>query len=464
MLAFAAVAIAFVASTAMAEYWQLEIRREAADITGNSSPSIEHLAELRGELRRFTLLEDDEVDRGMEGLPLEARVGRRTARDRMDRAWALYRTLPMFARERELVPKAERARAELDAAVRRVEGAMDGGRWSAARESLDHAMKPAADRLDDVLLQILDINADAGARLARHIEALGRRSIVMAAALDGVSVLLTILAALLAVRTVRRYTSLLERRAEELELFAGRVAHDVLGPLGAAGLALDVADRDAAPGSRAKRMIASGRAGLKRARTIADGLLEFARAGARATPGERANVCEVVRAVIDEGAPAADQSRISVTVELADGLAVACNPGILTSVVSNLVRNAIKYIGEGPGKRVVVRARAAGDGCVRIEVEDNGPGLPAELGSAVFEPYVRGSGSQAYKPGIGLGLATVKKIAEAHGGRVDVRSVPGQGCRFGVELPVAPPAERTAQPAAAQLRPAPEERRPPPLS
>src|SRR5204862_3116829 len=98
-------------------------------------------------------------------------------------------------------------------------------------------------------------------------------------------------------------------------------------------------------------------------------------------------------------------------------------------------RNAIKYVGEGPDRRVAVRARRV-DGVVRIEVEDNGPGLPEGLGARSFEPYVRGPGSR--EPGIGLGLATVKKVTEAHGGKVDVRSVPGRGARFGVELPTAP--------------------------
>jgi signal transduction histidine kinase len=118
------------------------------------------------------------------------------------------------------------------------------------------------------------------------------------------------------------------------------------------------------------------------------------------------------------------------------------------------VRNAIKYVGEGPDRRVAVRA-ARIDGVVRIEVEDNGPGLPEGLGARSFEPFVRGAGSR--EPGIGLGLATVKKITEAHGGRVDVRSIPGRGARFGIELPaveqgpapIAPlpgPGERRAHP------------------
>jgi len=93
-------------------------------------------------------------------------------------------------------------------------------------------------------------------------------------------------------------------------------------------------------------------------------------------------------------------------------------------------------VGDGAQKRVGVSARPGGKG-VRIEVEDNGPGLPDALGREVFQPYVRGPNTS--KPGIGLGLATVKKITEAHGGRVEVHTAPGQGCRFTVELPAAEP-------------------------
>ena len=241
---------------------------------------------------------------------------------------------------------------------------------------------------------------------------------------------------------MRRYTELVERRAEELELFAGRVAHDVLGPLGAASLALDVAAADAPPGSRTARLVGSGRAGLRRARVIADALLEFARAGAEPAPGDRADVAEVVRAVNDEIEPEAKLRGIAVEVDVAPGLFVACGPGMLASIVSNLLRNAVKYVGDGAGKRVTVRARAAVT-LVRLEVEDDGPGLPATLGDNVFQPYVRGA--RTGKPGIGLGLATVKKVTEAHGGRVEVRSAPGQGCQFTIELPLAPPvSERTS--------------------
>src|SRR5262245_52918634 len=68
-LAFAAVAVAFLASTAVAEYDQLEIRRASTLITGNSAPSIQFLAAMRGELLRYTLLVDDKIDRGLQGLP-----------------------------------------------------------------------------------------------------------------------------------------------------------------------------------------------------------------------------------------------------------------------------------------------------------------------------------------------------------------------------------------------------------
>src|SRR5262249_49925731 len=112
--------------------------------------------------------------------------------------------------------------------------------------------------------------------------------------------------------------------------------------------------------------------------------------------------------------------------------AVRCNPGVLNSLVSNLVRNAVKYIGRGPERHVEVRVVDRGDRA-RFEVEDNGPGLPRDIEQRVFEPYVRAPDTR--QRGIGLGLATVKRLAEAHGGSVGFRSIPGAGCTFWFELP-----------------------------
>jgi signal transduction histidine kinase len=100
-------------------------------------------------------------------------------------------------------------------------------------------------------------------------------------------------------------------------------------------------------------------------------------------------------------------------------------------MVSNLVRNAIKYMGLSEVRRILLRV-TDGDDRWRISVQDTGPGVPSEKKSILFEPYVRADSKQ---PGIGLGLATVKRLAEAHGGRVGVESTPASGSTFWFELP-----------------------------
>lgn len=431
-MAFGAVALAFVASTAIAEYVTVEIQRGASELTGAVAPGVAGLAALRGEVRRYVLLADDVTDRGVDGVSQPRPAALDRAHAAMERAWADYRALPLSGDVRAMGDEARVLKDELEAAIARLDGAMAAKTWAEARHTLATELRPAADRLDEALMRLVQTHADHGAAIAAHIQSLGNRSIGLAVGLDAVSVTLAFATALMMVRVVRRYSALVERRADELELFAGRVAHDVLSPLGAASLALDVAAREAPAGSRTARLVVLGQAGLRRARTIADALLEFARAGARPASGEEADVAEIVRAIADEVEPDAKARGVEVRVELGAPLVVTCSAGMLTSIVSNLVRNALKYVGDGAGRRVVVRAWPAGR-CVRIEVEDNGPGLPEGLAEKVFEPYVRGPRERA--PGVGLGLATVKKITEAHGGRVDVRSAAGVGSRFGVELP-----------------------------
>lgn len=469
VIAFAAVAVSFVLATLVSERSDFKIRDDAALITGNAAPSIVHLEAFRSEARRLVVLADDEVDRALErqgqrdAAELRARAGRaaRSARTPLppseqgllpaealavlDREWALYRALPPFPGELELAAGVVVVRQRFVDDLQRVLSVAHDGDAHLALDILEQQLKPDADDLDEAVVKVVETNAQAANRLATRINRLGRRSILRAAALDGLSVLLTVLAAFLVTRFMRRYTRLMEQRAEELELFAGRVAHDVLSPLGAASLALSyLTEKAGIQDPRARRMLALGQRGIERTRLIADDLLEFASAGARPDPASRADVRTVVSAVIDEARQMAEERQVALVIETVDTGSVSCTLGILSSLVSNLVRNGVKYVGEGPGKTVCVRARRQGT-FMRIEVEDNGPGLPAAMEAAVFEPYVRGPDN--HQPGIGLGLATVKRVAEAHGGRVDVRSVARMGCRFGLELPCA--ADEPAETAAA---------------
>ena len=429
LIAFGVVAAAFMISTAVAEWSDVSIRRAAEQIAGDTAPSVEHLSLLRADLRRITRLGDGDFDAALEGRPSFERPRIDRALAALERDWNSYRSLPSFPEENALVPAAEEAEQDLSTAIARLEQIKDDPDRTQVRAVLERDLQPAATQLDAAVLRLIDANAARGGELGRTIGRLGRESVINAVVLDAICVLLTVAAGLLAWRLVRRTTALLEQRAEELEAFAGRVAHDVMGPLSATSLSLDLLARGTASPERAARAIESGRAGIVRARLIADGLLAFARAGARPEAGAEADVAEVIAGAIKEIAPGGGEREIEIVAELAAPGTAACNPGVL--------RNAIKYAGGVRAPHIIVRARALNDRLgrprVRIEVEDNGPGLPAALGDQVFEPYVRGPGSG--KPGIGLGLATVKRITDAHGGRVGVRSVPGQGCTFAVELP-----------------------------
>ena len=103
--------------------------------------------------------------------------------------------------------------------------------------------------------------------------------------------------------------------------------------------------------------------------------------------------------------------------------------------VLNLVDNAIKYA--AGGKRLIVSLRRSGKG-VALAVRDFGPGIAPEEHRRIFERFYR-SRSVRLKParGSGIGLALVKHIAEAHGGKVDVDSSLGAGTTFTIWIPVA---------------------------
>lgn len=116
----------------------------------------------------------------------------------------------------------------------------------------------------------------------------------------------------------------------------------------------------------------------------------------------------------------------------------------LKQALQNLLHNAARY-GAGDSRWVGLSATATGsraEPTVEIRVADRGPGIPADEQSHIFEPFFRGRRAlQDQIHGTGLGLNLARKIVEAHGGSIQVKSAAGAGAEFIVRLPAAPAGE-----------------------
>jgi PAS domain S-box-containing protein len=160
---------------------------------------------------------------------------------------------------------------------------------------------------------------------------------------------------------------------------------------------------------------------------------------------ERLELCEVVREAVETcRTRAADRSvALEVEAESASPVPVSGDRTRLTQVVCNLLDNAVKFSPEGGRVRVRVGARG---GEARVEVADEGAGIAPEFLPHVFERFRQADmATTRFHGGLGLGLALVKSLVEAHGGRVEAASDgTGRGSRFSFTLPVAQ-AEASAQ-------------------
>jgi signal transduction histidine kinase len=190
----------------------------------------------------------------------------------------------------------------------------------------------------------------------------------------------------------------------------------------------------------------------RRLTDMVEQVLEYAglsgnRAPVRARPVDvRAladDVMESCRGLLDEER---FETAMSVPADLPPVLA---DPEALRRALQNLVTNALKYAADGRWVGIAADTAAVrGAREVRLHVSDRGRGIDAEDLPHIFEPFYRGRYAQERQiGGNGLGLSLVRRIAEAHGGRLTVKSAAGQGTTFTLHLPIAP-----GDPAAEHLR------------
>lgn len=143
----------------------------------------------------------------------------------------------------------------------------------------------------------------------------------------------------------------------------------------------------------------------------------------------------LVRQVVEQADLRGREVRIDV-----EPLTVEVDGPKVERIVENLIANVLKYVPEEAP--VWVRVHPEGEGTL-IAVEDEGPGIRADMREAIFEPFLRGSDDHSYSPGTGIGLSLVARFAELHGGRAWVEDSPTGGASFRVYLPAIRQAKRS---------------------
>ena len=234
----------------------------------------------------------------------------------------------------------------------------------------------------------------------------------------------------------------LKHKNAELEQFTYTVSHDLKSPLVTVGGFLGHLERHALAGDKPKAAEDAGRIrqAVTKMQALLEDLLELSRIGRIVHPSQDVSFGDVARDAVE-----LVRGRLEprgVLVEIQEGLpAVHGDRGRLVEVVQNLVDNAAKFMGSAE-PRVEIGSRGHGAaGEALLFVRDNGVGIAPEFHERVFGLFNK---LDPHTEGTGIGLALVRRIVEAHGGRIWVESRLGEGAAFCFTLPMAPtgPADR----------------------
>lgn len=396
-------------------------------VTDDTLPTIVHLSELRRVVRDL----DIELALADDLQPTEL------LRAQVEQWWPVidehlqaYLALPASSQERPMRRHLLAAVAALRGAERRLLVAPDE---AAAGRVFEEQVVPSAREVRVLTDAIVLLNSRQAARAAQgvlheHEQANDLSRLLLV----GMSlVLLTFGAA--AYRALARAERVARSTLEELDAFAGRVAHDLKGPLQPALLAVNVLEREEALSPTGRKALGRLDRGCRQASALIDGLLAFARAGAAADPTAAARVDEVVLRLEGAWRQLALEEGATIDVDVEPRSAARASEAVVTSIVDNLARNALLHLGPVDRRCVSIRARQVGER-LELDVTDSGQGIPADMRDRIFRPFERGSDRPG---GSGLGLATVKRLVDAHGGTVELSSRLGEGTTVRVRLPLA---------------------------
>ena len=234
-------------------------------------------------------------------------------------------------------------------------------------------------------------------------------------------------------RLAKTFNHMLERvqaSVKQLRAVTDAVAHDLKSPVTSIRGNLESA-LSADNGDEWRDSVAQAIEGLDRVSGLLNTTLDVAEAKAGALPMKcvPVDLPAAVTQLLQLYLPAMAERRHEVKTDLQSGIVVEADPGLINRTLSNLLENELVHL--PPGCQIDIRLRSH-QGYAKLVIEDNGPGFPPEIGSRVFERFVKGK----HSPGHGLGLAFVDAMAQAHGGKVMISDHSGGGATVSLLLPV----------------------------
>ena len=232
---------------------------------------------------------------------------------------------------------------------------------------------------------------------------------------------------------VEQRTRELEDLNRELESFSYSVSHDLRAPLRHMNGFATILEEEHGPrlSKEAQHYLRRIRNASEHMSDLVEGLLQLARIG-RQAPEVR--TCSV-RSIVDEARAEVDTAQREVEWKLEALPEVDADPTLLRQVFANLLSNAVKFTRGRKPAVIEIGAREA-QGVAMIYVRDNGAGFDAKHAAKLFGVFQRLHRADEFE-GTGIGLATVQRIVQKHGGRIWAEGEPGRGASFYFTLPIA---------------------------
>ncbi len=233
----------------------------------------------------------------------------------------------------------------------------------------------------------------------------------------------------------------IEGAFSQTQEFTANASHELKTPLANLRTEIELALEKGATEEEYQRLLASVVEEVSRMTHIVDNLLLLAQLDRGTAPLQRAdvNLSNVAREAVDALQIMGETRGVQVREGMiAPGVTVTGDGVMLRRVIMNLLENGVKYNREGGEVKCAVWQE---DSTARVEVSDNGPGIPADAIPRLFERFYRVDHGRANARvdgvgGTGLGLSICKSLVEAHGGKINVRSQEGAGTTFHVSFPM----------------------------